>query len=184
MLIRRDRSQLLIVDVQSRLARHVDRHQRVIANCGRLIAYARRLAIPITMTEHYPAGIGHTVPELAEISGPSSVTVEKITFSAWQTPDFAQRLTDLRRSGRDHVIVAGMEAHVCVLQTSLDILANRLEVMLVADAVGSRSEECRTLALNRIERAGAALVSQEMVAFEWLERGGTAEFRDLIQVIK
>jgi nicotinamidase-related amidase len=184
MLLRRARSQLLIIDVQAKLAPRVDRHRRVVANCGRLIAYARRLGVPLTLKEHYPQGIGRTVAELGKIAGSDAAILDKITFSGWQTEAIRGRLLDLREQGRDHVVVAGMEAHVCVLQTCLDILASRLELMLVADAIGSRQEECRQLAIDRIGRAGGGIVSHEMVAFEWLERGATAEFKDLIQVIK
>jgi nicotinamidase-related amidase len=90
----------------------------------------------------------------------------------------------LRQAGRTEVVVAGMEAHVCVCQTVLDLLANEFDVFLVADAVSSRAPANRELAINRMARVGAAVVSHEMIAFEWLERGDTPEFRDLIERIK
>src|SRR5262249_48997078 len=112
------------------------------------------------------ATIGNEVPALP-----------KITFSAWQDGAIRERIERLRAAGRTQVVVAGMEAHVCVCQTTLDIISASLDVFLVADAVGSRATEVRDLALGRLERAGARMVSHEMVAFEWLGRGDTKEFK-------
>lgn len=184
MLARRSRSQLLIVDVQERLAPSVHDNARVVANCARLVGYARVLGVPVTVSEHYPAGIGGTVRELADILGPSAVRADKIAFSCWRDPGLNSRFDDLRREGRTEVVVAGMESHVCVCQTVLDLLGNGFDVFVVADAVGSRSPEARELALYRMQQAGAAVVGQEMVAFEWLERADIPEFRDVLKLIK
>lgn len=184
MLARRAAAQLLLIDIQSKLAPHVADHASIIKNVARLIAYAKRLAVPITVTEHYPQGIGATVPALAGLLGNETPRLDKITFSAWQTPAIRARIDGLRKAGRGQVVVAGMESHICVLQTSLDLLANDFEVLLVADAAGSRRHEDRQLALNRLDKAGAAVVTHEMIGFEWLERGATPEFKDLIGVIK
>jgi nicotinamidase-related amidase len=184
MLARRAASQLVLVDIQEKLAPHVDGHAAIIRNAARLIAYATRLGVPVTVTEHYPQGIGATTRALAGLLGNGMVRIEKNTFSAWQTPDFKSRVDGLRRAGRHQIVIAGMEAHVCVLQTALDLLAADFEVLLVADAAGSRRAEDRQLALNRLDKAGAAIVTHEMIAFEWLERCATPEFKDLIGVIK
>ena len=136
-----------------------------------------------------------TVPTLAQQFAVSATPVrealgnevprfEKIAFSSWQDEAIRGRIESLRADGRGQVVVAGMEAHVCVVQTSLDLLAAGLEVFLVADAVGSRGMEVRDIAIRRLERAGAHIVAHEMVAFEWLGRGDTKEFKDLIEVIK
>jgi nicotinamidase-related amidase len=184
MLARRRRCQLLIVDVQERLAPHIHDTARIIANCGRLIGYARRLGVPITITEHYPDGLGPTVAALAEVAGSETPRLTKIEFPGWANPAIRQRLSELRQSGRDQIVVAGMEAHVCVGQTVLELIGADFDVLVVADAVSSRSAEVRELALTRMSKAGATLVAHEMIAFEWLERGDTAEFKDLIGVIK
>ncbi|MGE3067354.1 MAG: isochorismatase family protein [Hyphomicrobiaceae bacterium] len=184
MLARRRRSQLLIVDVQERLAPHIHDHARVVANCGRLIGYARRLGVPITITEHYPAGLGPTVAALAGLAGSETPRLAKIEFPGWANPAIRQRLSELRQAGRDQIVVAGMEAHVCVGQTVLELIGADFDVLVVADAVSSRSAEVRELALARMSKAGATLVAHEMIAFEWLERGDTPEFKDLIGVIK
>ena len=179
----RDRAQLLLVDVQQMLVPHVTDHVRIVANCARLIGYARCMGVPITVSEHVPGSIGPTISELAELLGNAS-RLEKVECSCWRNPGLQGRLSQLRREGRRQVVVAGMEAHVCVGQTVLDLIAHEFDVFLVADAVGSRSPEVRELALRRLEQAGAALVSHEMVAFEWLGRADVPEFRDVLRLLK
>ena len=184
MLIDRRRSQLLLIDIQTKLAPHVADGDRVVANCTRLARYARRLGVPATLTEHYPKGLGSTVDPVLAALGNDLSRFEKIAFSSWKDDAIRGAIAARREEGRDQVVVAGMEAHVCVGQTSLDLLAAGLEVFLVADAVGSRVAEVRDAAIRRLERAGAHIVTHEMVAFEWLGRGDTKEFKDLIEVIK
>lgn len=184
MLASRRRAQLLIIDVQERLAPHVARHTDIIANCGRLIRYASRLGVPMTLTEHYPKGLGETVAQLRSAAGPDATRLKKIAFSCLNDATIAARLRKHREHGRSQMVVAGMEAHVCVGQTVLDLLGDGFEVLVVADAIGSRSADVRQLALDRMARGGAQIVSHEMVAFEWLERGDAPEFKDLIEVIK
>ena len=184
MLVSRSRGQLLLIDIQERLAPHVAGGDRVTTNCARLAHYARRLEVPVTLTEHYPKGLGETAAPVREAIGNEAPALSKITFSGWQDPAIRERIERLRAAGRSQIVIAGMEAHVCVCQTTLDLVAAGFDVFLVADAVGSRSDEVRDLALRRLERAGARLVAHEMVAFEWLGRGDTKEFKDLIEVIK
>ena len=184
MLMRRKKAHLLIVDVQEKLAPHVAGSAEIIANCGRLMRYARRLGVPITVTEHYPQGIGGTVPALIEQAGNDAERLEKITFSSWRQKRIRERIAELADDGRTQVVVAGMEAHVCVAQTVLDLLKVELDVFLVVDAVGSRQDETRRIAVERMARAGAHVVAHEMVAFEWLERGDTAEFKDVLAMLK
>lgn len=184
MLMDRDRAQLLLIDIQDRLAPHVAGGEVVTANCARLAQYARRLDVPVTLTEHYPKGLGPTAPPVLAALGSETAALAKIAFSSWKDPAIRARIETLRDEGRTQVVVAGMESHVCVGQTSLDLIAAGLDVFLVADAVGSRSAEVRDLAVRRLERAGAHIVTHEMVAFEWLGRGDTKEFKDLIEVIK
>jgi nicotinamidase-related amidase len=184
MLMDRGRSQLLLIDIQDRLAPHVAGGEMVTANCARLAHYARRLDIPVTLTEHYPEGLGRTAPMVLAALGHETQALVKIAFSSWQEPAIRARIEGLRNEGRTQVVVAGMEANVCVGQTSLDLIAAGLEVFLVADAVGSRVVPVRDLAIRRLERAGANIVTHEMVAFEWLGRSDTRKFKDLIEVIK
>ncbi len=184
MLMNTARGQLLLIDIQERLAPHVAGGEAVTANCARLARYARRLDVPVTLTEHYPKGLGATAASVLTALGNDVPALPKITFSAWQDAGIRARIEAHRAAGRSQIVVAGMEAHVCVGQTTFDLLAAGLDVFLVADAVGSRAGEVRDLAIRRLEQAGARIVAHEMVAFEWLRRGDTEEFKDLIEVIK
>jgi nicotinamidase-related amidase len=180
----RQRAQLLIIDVQEKLAPHIAGGEAATANCRRLIHYARRLGVPLTLTEHYPKGLGPTVDALREAAGNEAPRLEKIAFSCWRDEAIRSRVERFAAGGRDQIVVAGMETHVCVGQTVLDLLADLRLVFLVADAVGSREARVRDLAIERYRNAGATIVAQEMIAFEWLERGDDPAFKDLINLIK
>lgn len=184
MLMDRQRAHLLIIDVQQKLAPHIANGAAAAENCRRLVRYARRLGVPITITEHYPKGLGSTVSSVMDAAGNDATRLEKIAFSCWRDDAIRQRIESLCASGQDQLVVAGMEAHVCVGQTVLDLLANEKTVMLVGDAVGSRDPDVCALAVERQRTAGASIVSHEMVAFEWLGRGDDPAFKDLIQLIK
>lgn len=180
----RARSQLLIIDVQARLAPHVATEAEVVANTGRLLSYARCLSVPATLTEHYPKGLGATVSAVRERAAGATPVLDKIAFSCWRDAAIRARLGDLRRDGRDQIVVAGMETHVCVAQSSLDLIAAGFEVFLVADSVGSRDVAVRDIAVRRLAAAGAKLVAHEMVAFEWLGRGDDPAFREVVAILK
>lgn len=184
MLAERDRAQLLIIDVQDRLAPHIADGGAATTNCERLVRYARRLGVPVTITEHYPRGLGVTVAPVREAAGNDTPRLEKIAFSCWRDDAIRSRIEGLAQDGRDQIVVGGMEAHVCVGQTVLDLLAHGRHVFLVADAVGSREPRVKDLAVERFRGAGAHIVAQEMIAFEWLERGDDPAFKDLIKLIK
>ena len=184
MLCSRSRAHLIVTDVQDKLVPHVADPAPVLRNAARLLGIARRLDIPITLTEHYVAGLGPTLQPLREAAGMYAAIGEKQTFSALRTPWFDTRVRALRQEGRREIVIAGLEAHVCVLQTSSDLVAAGFDVFVVADAVSSRLPLARDLALARLRQDGCAVVTTEMVAFEWLEQGGKPEFRDLLPLIK
>jgi nicotinamidase-related amidase len=184
MMLDRRRSQLLIVDVQDKLAPHVVGGDAVIERCGRLVDVARLLDVPATVTEHYPKGLGGTAQALAQKLGNDVPVIEKIEFSGLRNPGIRDRVFDLRVNNRSQIVVAGMEAHVCVAQTCLDLLHTGFEVFLVGDAVSSRDPAARDAAIHRLEKAGGIVVHHEMVAFEWLERGDAPEFKDVLSIIK
>jgi nicotinamidase-related amidase len=184
MLAERDRAQLLVIDVQGRLAPHIEGQAEVVANCARLIGYARQLGVPITITEHYPKGLGPTADAVIDAAGNEPPRLETITFSCWKDQAIRARVEGLAAKGRDQVVVAGMETHVCVGQTVLDMLAHDQTIMLVADAVGSRQARTRDIAIDRMRAAGAEIVTQEMIAFEWLERGDAPEIKDVLRILK
>ncbi len=174
MLIRAGTSALLIVDVQSRLLPAIHEGPRVLANCIWLAQVAQRLDVPVIASEQYPQGLGHTAPELAAVLPPEGLRT-KVHFSCVADGCF----DDVPAWHRPQLVVAGTEAHVCVLQTVLDLSARGTKVFVVADAIGSRRAEDRELAIARFRQHGIDVVSREMVAFEWLHRAGTDLFRSV-----
>ena len=184
MLLSREKSQLLIVDVQGNLLAAIDGKDRVLERCRRLLRAARALNIPVTVSEQYPKGLGPTVDPLRDLLGNADVVLEKIEFSCAKNEALRERLHELRLQGRSQVVIAGIEAHVCVTQTAIDLAAHGFEVFVVADAVGSRAKESRKLAIARLARSGTDIVDSDMVIFEWLERAGTPEFKELHALVK
>lgn len=180
MRISAERSCLMIIDVQENLAPVTTDPRKVIRNCCLLLRAARRLAVPVLVTEQYPRGLGPTMVDLREWL-PSEGALTKMTFSCTEDPAISARLAGF---ARPQVVVAGMEAHVCVLQTALGLKEQGFEVFVVADASASRRTESETLAWWRMQQAGVALVSLEMVYFEWLKVAGTPEFKELVALIK
>ncbi len=180
MLIRRDRSALFVVDEQARLAPAMFSREQALANTAILLKAAARLGVPVIASEQYPKGLGPTVPEIAALL-PAGAVVEKLHFSCASDPGILARVAGL---GREQVVVAGMEAHVCVLQTALGLKERGYDVQVVADATSSRRPESHALAMERLRLAGIPVVNTEMVVFEWLERAGSAEFKELSALIK
>lgn len=175
MLMKADRSLLLVVDVQERLVPAIHEHERLVENCGWLINVARELGVPLRVSEQYPKGLGATVDPLRSLIEPAEV-LEKVHFSCAAEETCRE---DILETGRDQIIVAGVEAHVCVLQTVLDLMGLGRNVFLVADAVSSRDPRDAELGIARMRQAGAQIVSREMVAFEWAHKAGTDRFRHL-----
>ena len=179
--IDRDASQLLVVDVQERLAPHVQAHEALIARCEALVAAAATFRIPKLLTEHCPAQIGPVVPRLRERFAPDEIFV-KTHFGAADHAEFAARL----QHGRRQVVMAGIEAHVCVMQTALGLVARGFSVVLAADAVGSRAlrQDDRAHALQRLREAGCVLAGTETILFEWTRSGDDTAFRDTLRLVK
>jgi nicotinamidase-related amidase len=179
MLLERDRSQLLMVDVQERLLPAMSDPALVVKNGSRLLEGARTLAVPVTVSEQYPAGLGRTVPELAGLA-PANAVHEKVEFSCFANPPLRAALSG---SGKQTVIF-GIEAHVCVLQTALEMAGASCDVTVVVDAIGSRAPESKEIALRRMQDAGVRLATTEMVLFEWLRRAGTPDFKAVSRLIR
>ncbi|HEY1833542.1 MAG TPA: isochorismatase family protein [Solirubrobacteraceae bacterium] len=171
-LLSRNRTALLVVDVQEGF-RSYDAFAGVAAACAKLIEAARLLDLHVLVSEQYPKGLGHTVPEVGELTAPA---IEKTVFSAVRAPGF-----DLK--GCDQVLVCGIEAHVCVSQTVHDLLNRGIEVHVPADAVGSRHELDYRVGIERMRRAGAVVTSVEAALFELLERAGTPEFKAVQKLV-
>ncbi|MGC2411041.1 MAG: hydrolase [Methyloceanibacter sp.] len=184
MLLTRDKSQLLIIDVQEKLLSAVSDQERVVERCVRLVRAARTLGVPITLSEQYPHGLGPTVEPIREALGYAGSVVEKVEFSCLKSDPLRERLHELRRQGRPQVVIGGIEAHVCVAQTAIDLEKQGFEAFVAADAVASRTKSSRRLALARLLKAGADVVDSEMVLFEWLGKAGTSEFKELQALVK
>lgn len=180
MLMDAKRSSLLLVDVQENLAPVMADARSVYRGCGLLLRAAARLGIPVIASEQYPKGLGSTVGELAQLL-PEGAVVEKIHFACSAEPAITDRLAGL---GRDQIVIAGIEAHVCVLQSALGLKEKGYQVFVVADACSSRLAANHQAAMQRLAANGIGVVTVEMVAFEWLHRAGTPEFKDLVALIK
>ena len=174
----RRRSVLCLIDLQEKLVPALAGAEELVANAGRLLAAAEALGVPVVTTEQNPKGLGPTVPELARPDGDHPV-VTKMTFDACG----AGGVMDALPAGH-HIVLAGCEAHVCVLQTALGLLDRSRRVYVVADAIGSRRPENKKAALRRLERAGAEIVTTEMVVFEWLGSADDPNFKSVIALVK
>ncbi|WP_201830445.1 hydrolase [Microvirga zambiensis] len=184
MLLDAKRSHLLVVDLQERLMPAIHDGESVVRNTKILLAAAARLDIPVTVTEQYPKGLGHTVQPVREALPPEAVTLAKTTFSSARDAGIAERAATLRGAGLDQLVVCGTEAHICVLQSAIEFKRMGFDVFVVADAVSSRSPHSVDAACARLLHAGCHWVTTEMVAFEWLGEAATEDFRALAPLFK
>lgn len=181
MLMSSKRASLVVVDAQERLVPAMSDPERVTRNIAILIKAARELSVPILATEQYPRGLGRTLPEISDLLPPSADPIEKVDFSCLDEPAFAAALKTL---DRDQIILCGVEAHVCVLQTAIRARALGLNVFVVADASSSRAAESAERAYDRLRDEGVAVVTTEMVVFEWLRRAGGPSFKTLSGLVR
>jgi nicotinamidase-related amidase len=172
-------STLLVVDVQDKLLAVMPDAPGLIRDVGFLLDVANLLQIPVRATEQYPQGLGPTNAELVRRLKDERPT--KVDFSCCGAPGL---LSEIRQLGRPNVVVAGMETHVCVLQTVLDLLADGLQVFVAADAVQSRFSVDHEVALRRMERAGAVLTTSETAAFEWLGGSDHPQFKGVSKLVQ
>jgi nicotinamidase-related amidase len=176
----RAKAGLVVIDIQERLLPSIFESERVVKNTVKLIKGARVLGIPVLVTEQYKKGLGATIPAIAtEIANLS--LMEKVAFSACGAAGFEKVLKKQKVSD---IILCGIEAHVCVSQTCLDLLDQGFRVFVVVDAISSRTTENHFIAVERMRSAGAVVVSTEMVLFELLEKAGTNEFKQILALVK
>ena len=183
MRLQRNDTLLIVIDVQEKLMRVIDNAAEVERNIERLVHGFHLLDVPSLLTEQYVRGLGPSTPAIRtafEESG-GYTPIEKSCFSSYGSGEFVTELRNLRRK---HVVVAGVEAHVCVYQTVSDLLANGYDVTIVADAISSRTQENRETARRRMTDDGAHLSSTEMVLFELAVTSGTDEFRAISRLVK
>ena len=175
-------SVLVVVDVQQRLFNAMDAERRddMVANVKILVSVARRLGVPVLVTEQYPKGLGPTLPEVRALLG-DTPAFEKTAFSCAGAEGFMDRL---RMLGAERVVLAGIEAHVCVLLTALDLLARGLRVSIVADAVCSRRPASLETGLAEARQAGAVITSTETLVFQLLGSADNEAFRELSALLR
>lgn len=180
-LPRLDRSSatVLVVDIQERLTPVIWGYERLEKYAKAMIMAGRELGLPVLASEQYPKGLGPTMPSIREIL--PSAPIPKVHFSCGADPSFSRALAE---TGRKQVIVVGMETHVCVFQTARDLVAQGYEVHVCADAVSSRTEEHRRVALELMARGGVFVTSAETAIFDLLHQAGTAEFKRVSPFVK
>lgn len=173
MLLRRKDSLLVLVDVQEKLTPLVLDSASLITRCDWMLRLASKMDVPVILSEQYPQGLGATLTSLAAATTPIHA-ITKVHFSCMQDASLCQRLSQLQKK---QIILIGIEAHVCVLQTAFELMEAGYEVYVVVDAVSSRHKVDLKYGLKRMKNAGVHLVTGEMVLFEWLRQAGTDEFR-------
>ena len=201
MLLDAEDSQLVLVDYQAKLMPAIHEADLVVANAVRLARIAQLLQVPLWATEENPAGLGGTVDALQPLV--AGRIVSKMAFdgasvllprlkpapkaqggNARSLPKHLQKAAPAPDPGRESIVIAGCEAHVCLLQTALGLLEEELEVWVVTDACSARTERSRDAAFDRLAGAGAELVTTEMVAFEWLRDAGHPRFKEVLALVK
>lgn len=171
----------LIIDFQERLIPVIDRQEELLHNTEILIKGLQILDIPMLVTQQYTKGIGMTVPALADLFGEGFAYEDKVAFSSAQDESILQKI---KATGRKNILVCGIEAHICVLQTVIDLLTMDYKVILVEDCVGSRKEENRQIGIKRAIQEGALSTSYESILFELTRVAKTDRFKEISRLIK
>jgi nicotinamidase-related amidase len=179
-----DRAQLLITDMQERLLPAMQRHETVLQRTVALIETALELGVPVVVTEQYPKGLGPTVGEIGNRLGPQAQVFPKIDFSCVRDTAIAAGIDALAAKQRNQVVIAGIESHICILQSALDLRASGRDVYVVRDAVSSRNDGDYLAAIERMRQEGIRIVTTEMVLFEWVRRAGTPAFKNISNRVK
>jgi nicotinamidase-related amidase len=174
-------SQLVVIDVQSKLASTMAQEAMlaVIKNCTMLVTAAKLLEVPLLITEQYAKGLGHSVPEILAVL-PKVQAVDKLNFSCMGEVKFSRQLT----RDRSQMVLVGMEAHICILQTALDMLAVGKQVFVAEDAIISRNLLHKENAIARMREAGCIISNTESILFEWLSKAEGDSFKAISQLIR
>ncbi|MFH0911882.1 MAG: hydrolase [Planctomycetota bacterium] len=186
-LLSAERAVLVVVDIQERLLPVISDGQEVAANTVRLIRGAKELGVPIVLTEQYPKGLGPTVPKVREAVEEARAASRKVAYvakTAFGCTGDEAFVRALKELGRKQVVLCGIEAHICVLQTALGLIAEGYETFVAADAVGSRKMSHCILALKRLMQAGATLAVTESVLYEMLRDSGHPAFKAICRLVK
>ena len=179
--LRAEECVLGVIDIQEKLLPPIHEKERLVRNSQLLIRLANMLSMPVVVTTQYAKGLGQTVPEIMSLL-PGAKPVDKMEFGCFGNGEFCSAISML--SGRNTLLLCGMETHICVMQTALGALNQGLNVHVAADAVGSRSELNWKLGLERMREAGAVISSAEMMTYELLGKSGSPAFKEILQYLK
>jgi nicotinamidase-related amidase len=171
---------VVMIDFQEKLTRAMLDKEALVENAVKMVSGAKILGVPIIRTEQNPNGLGRTVPELEELLGDVE-PITKLSFSCCGEPKFMEAL---QKSERQQILIGGIESHVCVYQTVLDLAASGYEVQVLADVVSSRTAENRNIGLERCREAGASTTSVETALFEMLRAAEGDKFKQMLRVVK
>lgn len=179
-LLRRDDTVLVVVDLQESLLKIIPENDRLIKAVRLVIGSASILEIPIIVTTQYAARLGAMPEALSELIPASAPTIDKLSFSAMAHDGFSQVL---KETGRSQVLLCGIETHICITQTALDLRASGYHVNVIADAVASRTFEKHKLGMERMRDNGIHPVSSDAAVYEWLVKAGTPEFKSILPLV-
>ncbi len=179
-LISREGTVLVVIDAQEKLLPHVPDKEQIVKNITKLIRFADIVKIPVLLTEQYPKGLGQTVPELKNLI-PHVQPIERMEFSCLGSERFRESLTAVAART---LILSGLEAQICIVQTAIEGIAKGYRIYVVSDAVSSRRLEEKVIALERMGQNGAEIVSTEMLIYEVLRKAGTPEFKEALKLVK
>lgn len=179
-ILTKENTALVVVDVQDKLLPYVIGKDEVLSNIQMLIKFAHIMDIPVILTEHYPKGLGVTVPEIKEVLSEYEPK-EKVIFSCWGSMDFTEKLKEL---GVKRLMIAGIESHICVQQTTLDAINSGYEVHVISDAVSSRNQRNLEIGLEKMRQFNAVISSTEMAMYEIMERADTKEFKEVLKLVR
>ncbi len=182
MRISAEKSIVLVIDIQERLLPAMAHKEDILKNSVTLLKGAAVHAVPVVATEQYPKGLGSTVPEVKE-AAPDMAVFAKTQFSALEQP-VLDKMYELKAQGRDTVIILGMEAHVCVLQTIRDLIEEGFTVVMAVDCMASRKDSDKEVALKRADDEGAVFATMESVLFEWTVGAKNEHFKEISALVK
>jgi nicotinamidase-related amidase len=180
MRIKKENTIAVVIDIQSRLYPFIQDYEEITRNNRILLQGLRLLGVPIVVTQQYTKGLGETIPEIAEVLGEYK-HIEKMSFSCCDEPRFNE---DLALASKMYVVVTGIEAHVCVMQTVNDLIGQGYIPVVVEDCVGSRKPNDKNMAVERMRQAGAIITTYESILFELLKYSGTPEFKEISKLVK
>ena len=175
---------LVIIDIQERLVLASKYGTETAQNMAKLSKAANILSIPTIVTEQYPQGLGNTLLQLKETFAQNTFVTEKTSFSAMLTPEFVQKIQELKATGKKHIIIGGIETHICVLQTAADLIKEGFEVYVVKDACASRNKSEYKTGLSLLQQYGAKVTCVEIALFELLKTARHPNFKEIQALIK